>query len=314
MVLMMRMAVTPMFPANDSTPVSADSVTYEPGARSAWHPAGQQLIVQGGSVVEIRAGDVVWCPPDARHWPGATPASAMTHIAITGVKEGRNGDGAFRRTSFARRREGTDDAEERRPRKRRAGARAVPAGFTGRSVEAPEFVATRTQHRDAGSADRTQPDAEMPHYVNIALDQGVKPREISEIITHLAFYAGQANAVSASAAARDVFARRKIGADQFPAASPLPIALDEAAEAKRVENIRQQFGAVAPALVQYTTDVLFRDLWLRPDLAPRHCSLVTVSALVANGQAAQIPYHVNWTWTTGRRRRRQPRSSTHLAF
>src|SRR6266481_7169513 len=59
---------------------------------------------------------------------------------------------------------------------------------------------------------------EMPYYVNLALDNGVKPREISEIITHLAFYSGWANAISAVAVAKDVFAERKIGADQLPAA------------------------------------------------------------------------------------------------
>src|SRR5882724_10686465 len=61
---------------------------------------------------------------------------------------------------------------------------------------------------------------EMPYYVNLALDNGVKPREISEIITHLAFYSGWANAMSAVASAKDVFAERKIGSDQLPPASP----------------------------------------------------------------------------------------------
>ena len=63
---------------------------------------------------------------------------------------------------------------------------------------------------------------ELDHYLDLALDNGVQPREISEIITHLAFYAGWANAMSAVAVAKDVFARRGIGADQLPAASPSP--------------------------------------------------------------------------------------------
>jgi 4-carboxymuconolactone decarboxylase len=62
---------------------------------------------------------------------------------------------------------------------------------------------------------------EMPYHFNLALDNGVKPREISEIITHLAFYAGWANAMSAVAVAKDVFAERKIGSDQLPAVTPL---------------------------------------------------------------------------------------------
>src|SRR5438477_7853750 len=99
---------------------------------------------------------------------------------------------------------------------------------------------------------------EMPYYLNLALDNGVKPREISEIITHLAFYSGWENAMSAVAVAKDVFADRKIGVDQMPPASPVPLPLDKDAEAKRAAAVEQQFGKVAPGVVQYTTDVLFR--------------------------------------------------------
>src|SRR3712207_653451 len=101
---------------------------------------------------------------------------------------------------------------------------------------------------------------ELDHHLDLALDSGVQPREISEIVTHLAFYAGWANAISAVAVAKDVFARRGVGADQLPAASPEPLPLDEAAEARRATLVEQQFGAVAPGVVRYTTDVLFRDL------------------------------------------------------
>jgi 4-carboxymuconolactone decarboxylase len=155
---------------------------------------------------------------------------------------------------------------------------------------------------------------EMPFYLNLALDHGVKPREISEIITHLAFYSGWANAMSAVAVARGVFAERKIGADQLPAASPALLALNETAEADRAARVQQQFGAVVPGIVQYTTDVLFRDLWLRPDLAPRDRSLVTVSALIATGQVAQIPYHLNRAMDNGLTQPQAAEAITHLAF
>ncbi|HEV2397122.1 MAG TPA: carboxymuconolactone decarboxylase family protein [Candidatus Sulfotelmatobacter sp.] len=155
---------------------------------------------------------------------------------------------------------------------------------------------------------------EMPHYLNLALDNGVKPREISEIITHLAFYSGWENAMSAVAVAKVVFANRKIGVDQLPAASPLPLPLDKEAETKRATNVEQQFGRVAPGIVQYTTDVLFRDLWLRPDLEPRDRSLVTVSALIANGQVAQIPYHLNRAMDKGLTQTQAAEMVTHLAF
>jgi len=155
---------------------------------------------------------------------------------------------------------------------------------------------------------------EMPYYLNLALDNGVKPREISEIITHLAFYSGWANAMSALAVTKDVLVSRKIGTDQLPNASPSLLPVDAAAEEKRVSGVEQQFGNVAPGLLQYTTDVLFRDLWLRPDLAPRDRSVVTVSALIAAGQVAQITYHLNRAMDNGLTQEQAGEVITQVAF
>ena len=76
----------------------------------------------------------------------------------------------------------------------------------------------------------------------------------------------------------------------------------------------EQFGKITPSLVQYTTDVLFRDLWLRPGLAPRDRSLVTVSALVATGQVAQITYHLNRAMDNGLTKEEAGEVVGHLAF
>jgi quercetin dioxygenase-like cupin family protein len=81
--------------------VSGATVTFEPGARTAWHthPLGQTLIVtfgsgrvqrEGGPIEEIRAGDIVWFPPGERHWHGAAPETAMSHIAIQESLDGKN--------------------------------------------------------------------------------------------------------------------------------------------------------------------------------------------------------------------------------
>lgn len=156
--------------------------------------------------------------------------------------------------------------------------------------------------------------AELPHYLNVALDSGVKPSEISEIITHLAFYSGWGNAGSAVAVTREVFAARKIGADQLAPASARLLPLDQAAEEKRAAAVGDQFGKVAPGLVRYTTDLLFNDLWLRPDLAPRDRSLVTVSALIAAGQVAQITFHLNRAMDNGLTQAQAAEAITHLAF
>ena len=92
--------IDPLIQAPDPALVSAASVTFEPGARTAWHrhPPGQTLVVtagcgwaqrEGGPVEEIRPGDVIWIPPAEKHWHGATPTTAMTHIAIQEKRDGR---------------------------------------------------------------------------------------------------------------------------------------------------------------------------------------------------------------------------------
>ena len=94
------MRIDPLFQAADPARVAGASVTFEPGARTAWHthPLGQTLIVtsgcgwaqrEGGPVEEIRPGDVVWFPPGEKHWHGATPTTAMTHIAIQEQLDGK---------------------------------------------------------------------------------------------------------------------------------------------------------------------------------------------------------------------------------
>jgi quercetin dioxygenase-like cupin family protein len=95
--------VDPLFQAPDPARVSGASVTFEPGARTAWHthPLGQTLVItsgcgwvqrEGGSIEEVRPGDVVWFPPGLKHWHGATPTTAMTHTAIQESINGKNVD------------------------------------------------------------------------------------------------------------------------------------------------------------------------------------------------------------------------------
>jgi quercetin dioxygenase-like cupin family protein len=95
--------VDPLFNPPAPARVLGASVTFEPGARTAWHthPLGQTLIVTagcgraqrwGGPVEEIRPGDVIWFPPGEKHWHGAAPATAMTHIAIVEQLDGKSAD------------------------------------------------------------------------------------------------------------------------------------------------------------------------------------------------------------------------------
>lgn len=90
-----------LFPANETAHFSGAYVTFQPGARTAWHshPAGQHMIVvsgtaltgtRDGKIIRFKAGETVWCPPGIDHWHGATGDSTMTHLVITGSKDGRN--------------------------------------------------------------------------------------------------------------------------------------------------------------------------------------------------------------------------------
>ena len=95
--------VEPVFQVGEPMRLNAGSVTFEPGARTAWHthPLGQTLIItaglgwvqtEGGQIEEVRPGDVVWFPPGEKHWHGATPSTAMTHLAIQESLNGKNVD------------------------------------------------------------------------------------------------------------------------------------------------------------------------------------------------------------------------------
>ncbi|MGX1802852.1 (R)-mandelonitrile lyase [Brevundimonas naejangsanensis] len=98
-----RVRVDPLFAASHAVNASGAYVTFEPGARSAWHthPAGQRLVVvsgvgltqeEGKPIQEIHPGDVIVCPPGVKHWHGAAPTTAMTHLAVTGVVDGKSVD------------------------------------------------------------------------------------------------------------------------------------------------------------------------------------------------------------------------------
>lgn len=98
-----RVRIDPIWPADEHISASGALVTFEPGARSAWHthPAGQRLVVSSGvgltqewgkPIQVVRPGDVVWCPPGVKHWHGAAPTTAMSHIAVTATLNGQNVD------------------------------------------------------------------------------------------------------------------------------------------------------------------------------------------------------------------------------
>lgn len=224
--------VDPLFQASAPARTSGSLVTFEPGARSAWHthPLGQVLIVTAGTgrvqrwgdpVEEIRQGDVVWIPPGQKHWHGAAPNSSMAHIAISEALDGKAVEWM----------EKVSDAQYGAPL--RAQGQAVPApgtqakpsqatigDFAPKLAELTDDVLygdvwerPQLSKRDrslvtvAALIAMNRPDQLRSHLVR-ARENGVTQEELIETITHLAFYSGWPNAVTAIAVAREVFEKK----------------------------------------------------------------------------------------------------------
>jgi 4-carboxymuconolactone decarboxylase len=225
--------VEPLFAPTGASRASGASVTFAPGARSAWHshPLGQTLIVTagtgrvqqwGGLVQEIHAGDVVWTPAGVKHWHGAAPTTAMTHTAIQEWVAGRNVDWLEQVTDaqYATPARPTTTPTPRTPgmaqdstTKRGPYADIAPAldDLTQRVLFGEVWERPGLSKRDRSlitvatlvAGYRTN---ELPYHLKFALQNGVTKDELTELITHLAFYAGWPTANSAVEIARKVFA------------------------------------------------------------------------------------------------------------
>lgn len=223
--------VAPLFPAIPPARTSGFLVTFEPGARTAWHthPLGQILIVTAGTgrvqrwgdpVEEIHQGDVVWIPPGQKHWHGAAPNSSMAHIALVEQLEGKVVEWM----------EEVSDAQYgAQPHKRGAstesGAKPRPSqgaipDFAPKLAELTDDVLYGDiwERPELSKRDRSlvtvaalialnRPDQLRAHLVR-ARQNGVTQQELIETITHLAFYCGWPNAVNAINVAKDVFEKK----------------------------------------------------------------------------------------------------------
>jgi len=155
---------------------------------------------------------------------------------------------------------------------------------------------------------------DLGEHVALALDAGVTPAEISETITHLAFYSGWGNATAAAEAAAPVYEERGIAAADLPPVEPELLPLNEEAEAARQQNVQNTYGEVSQGVVDNTEQLLFLDLWRRPALEPSDRSLVTVAALIAAGQPEQMTFHLNRAMDNGLTQEEAGAMLSHLAF
>lgn len=221
-------------------------VRFEPGARTAWHshPLGQTLIVTGGvgrvqrwgdPVEEIRSGDVVWIPAGQKHWHGASATTAMTHVAIVETLDGSSSNWMEKVTDEqyaapVRLRLAASPAETTA----RVSPAAGPMAVSGEPTRAQQLMGdvapklaqltddvlfgdvwarTQLSPRDRSLVTisaliaMNRPD-QLRSHLALARQNGVTEEEIAEAITHLAFYAGWPNAVTAVGVARDVFGKK----------------------------------------------------------------------------------------------------------
>jgi 4-carboxymuconolactone decarboxylase len=224
--------VDPLFEANAPGRARGSLVTFEPGARTAWHthPLGQVLIVTvgvgrvqrwGDPVDEIRKGDVVWIPAGQKHWHGAAPQDAMSHIAIVEAFDSKSVEWMEKVSDdqysvVVRNGLSTTNANSTQPRpSQRAIGDFAPklAELTDNVLYADVWERPQLSKRDrslvtvAALIALNRPDQLRSHLTR-ARDNGVTQDELIETITHLAFYSGWPNAVTAIGVAKEVFEKK----------------------------------------------------------------------------------------------------------
>ena len=219
--------------------VSGATVSFDPGARTAWHthPLGQTLIVTagtgrvqhwGGPVQVIQAGDTVWIPPDVKHWHGAAPTSVMTHIAITEALDGKVVDwleqvseDQYKTEDVTANKSIAQGSSASPSADKPSRAQQLFGGVAPKFAELTDTVlyADIWERLELSKRDRSlvtvsalialnRPD-QLRLHLNLARQNGVTQAELVETITHLAFYSGWPNSVTAATVAKEVFSPAK---------------------------------------------------------------------------------------------------------
>jgi 4-carboxymuconolactone decarboxylase len=213
-----------LFSADAPSRVTGGQVTFEPGARTAWHshPLGQTLIVTagagriqfwGGAIQEIRTGDVVSIPPNTKHWHGASPGTSMTHIAIQEQADGKTADWFEKVTDEQY---GIADTSKSSVSNKNSRAQQLFGEITPKFAELTDNVLYADVWERPGLSKRdrslitvsalialNRPDQLRSHF-GLASQNGLTREELAEAITHLAFYSGWPSSVSAATIAKEV--------------------------------------------------------------------------------------------------------------
>jgi len=295
-----KVQVEMLFPVNDTAHYSGAYVTFAPGARTAWHrhPAGQHMIVtrgialtgtRDGKVIEFKAGETVWCPPNIDHWHGATPDAPMTHLVITGSKDGKN----------VIWKEMVSDAEYyggiHRKEKSMTNINALSA-----KVQGIIPIAAFTANGDL---------AQLKAAIESGLNAGLSINEIKEIQIQLYAYAGFPRALNGLATLMGVVDARKakgINDSTGKQANPFPPDKSSLELGKQVQTelsgkpVTGPLFDFAPAINQLLQRHLFGDLFARGILDYQSREIVTLSALASmDGVDSQLKAHIRIATNVG---------------
>lgn len=215
-----------LFPANAPAKATGGQVTFDAGARTAWHthPLGQTLIVTsgtgrvqfwGGAIQEIKPGDVVWIPPGQKHWHGAAPATPMTHISVQESLEGKTSDWFEKVTDeqygIVAVAPATKPAPNKNSRAQQLFGEIAPkfAELTDDVLYADVWARPGLSKRDrslitvSALVAMNRPD-QLRSHLGLASRNGLTREELAEAITHLAFYSGWPSSVTAAVIAKEV--------------------------------------------------------------------------------------------------------------
>lgn len=293
-----RVRVDPLFPVTDEINASGAYVSFEPGARSAWHthPAGQRLVVTSGvgrvqewgkPIQEIHPGDVIVCPPGVKHWHGAAPASAMTHLAVTGSVDGKSVQWLEKVTDEQYNAQGSvaPKAEPATP--------PVSETLSAKQQAIPLMAAAMATSNMSG----------LNAALNQGLDAGLTVSEAKEILVQLYAYSGFPRSLNALGELMNVVeARKQRGIQDDPGREPgrvIPVG-DELLAAGKANQTRIAGAPVqgplfdfVPVINQYLQAHLFGDIFERDNLDWQSRELATVAALaVTPGVESQLRSHM----------------------
>lgn len=304
-----------LFPSQDAAPYSGAYVTFAPGARTAWHqhPAGQHMIVtkgtaitvtRPGQVIAFHEGEAVWCPEGVDHWHGSMPDSSMTHLVITGSREGQN----------VVWKEQVSDAQ-------------YQAAVKTATAEQPTLKALGATHQHLATVAALAvagDQSSLSLALNRALDAGVSVNQLKEALIHLYPYGGFPKSLNGLGTLMSVVkVRQSAGKQDKVGDVPKPLPAGDTAQAlgTRVQTelvghpVSGPLFDFAPGINTFLQKHLFGDVFARGVLDHQDREVLTVAMLSVSPETEpQLRAHIGMALNTGLKRDQLQELSTLVQY